>query len=132
MALAPSQPYTAPHSSSAMARPAVSVRAKPRSTSPSLGARSTAAGGVAPRRSSGGVATATEVSTIAVAYALLIGNAATPLIERITQPTPFGKGASIQARRQASYTLHPDYISREEAAAKTPKKRFLKNKPKKK
>ncbi|MBL8501964.1 MAG: RnfABCDGE type electron transport complex subunit D [Rhodocyclaceae bacterium] len=66
-----------------------------------------------------------------VMYAILIGNAATPLIERITQPTPFGKGPSILARRQGSYTLHPDYISREEAAAKTPKKRFLKNKPKK-
>jgi electron transport complex protein RnfD len=66
-----------------------------------------------------------------VMYAIFIGNAATPLIERITQPTPFGKGLSIRARRSASYTMHPDYISREEAAAKTPKKRFLKNKPKK-
>ncbi|MBZ0125636.1 MAG: RnfABCDGE type electron transport complex subunit D, partial [Rhodocyclaceae bacterium] len=65
-----------------------------------------------------------------VMYAILIGNAATPLIERITQPTPFGKGASIRTRKSASYTLHPDYISREEASAKTPKKRFFKNKPK--
>lgn len=65
-----------------------------------------------------------------VMYAILIGNAATPLIERVTQPTPFGKGVSIQARKSASYTLHPDYISREEAGAKTPKKRFLKNKGK--
>jgi len=65
-----------------------------------------------------------------VMYAILIGNAATPLIERITQPTPFGKGAAIRARKSASYTLHPDYISREEAGAKTPKKRFFKNKPK--
>ncbi len=66
-----------------------------------------------------------------VMYAILIANAATPLIEQITQPTPFGKGASIRAGRSASYTLHPDYISREEAAAKTSKKRFFKNKPKK-
>jgi len=66
-----------------------------------------------------------------VMYAILIGNAATPLIERVTQPTPFGKGASIRARKTATYTLHPDYISREEASAKTPKKRFFKNKPKK-
>ena len=65
-----------------------------------------------------------------VMYAILIGNAATPLIERITQPTPFGKGVSIRARKSASYTLHPDYISREEAGARTPKKRFFKNKPK--
>lgn len=66
-----------------------------------------------------------------VMYAILLANAATPLIEQITQPTPFGKGASIRAGRSATYTLHPDYISREEAAAKTSKKRFFKNKPKK-
>jgi len=66
-----------------------------------------------------------------VMYAILIANAATPLIEQITQPTPFGKSTSIRAGRSASYTLHPDYISREEAAAKTTKKRFFKNKPKK-
>ncbi len=66
-----------------------------------------------------------------VMYAILIANAATPLIEQITQPTPFGKGASIRAGRSATYTMHPDYISREEAAAKTSKKRFFKNKPKK-
>ena len=41
-----------------------------------------------------------------------------------------GKGVSIRARKSASYTLHPDYISREEAGARTPKKRFFKNKPK--
>jgi H+/Na+-translocating ferredoxin:NAD+ oxidoreductase subunit D len=66
-----------------------------------------------------------------VMYAILIGNAATPLIERFTQPTPFGKSGLGQARKTASYSLHPDYISREEAGAVTPKKRFLKNKPKK-
>ncbi len=66
-----------------------------------------------------------------VMYAILIGNAATPLIERITQPTPFGKGALGRPRRAGSYTLHPEYISREEANAAVPKKRFLKNKPKK-
>ncbi len=66
-----------------------------------------------------------------VMYAILIANAATPLIEQITQPTPFGKGGSIRAGRSTTYTLHPDYISREEAAAKTSKKRFFKNKPKK-
>lgn len=65
-----------------------------------------------------------------VMYAILIANAATPLIEQVTQPTPFGKGASIRTRRTASYTLHPDYISREEAAARPPKKRFLRNKAK--
>ena len=64
-----------------------------------------------------------------VMYAILIANAATPLIERITQPTPFGKSARA-ARRGASYPLHPGYISREEASAVTPKKRILKNKPK--
>ncbi|MBS1171789.1 MAG: rnfD [Proteobacteria bacterium] len=48
-----------------------------------------------------------------VMYAILIGNAATPLIEKVTQPTPFGKGAPRAARRTASYPLHPDYIPRE-------------------
>lgn len=48
-----------------------------------------------------------------VMYAILLGNAATPLIERYTQPTPYGKGAPGRARRAASYTLHPRYISRE-------------------
>ncbi len=68
-----------------------------------------------------------------VMYAILLGNAATPLIEKITQPTPFGKSALArlgQARRGASYPLHPGYISREEAHAVTPKKRILFNKPK--
>ncbi|MBI4984012.1 MAG: RnfABCDGE type electron transport complex subunit D [Rhodocyclales bacterium] len=65
-----------------------------------------------------------------VMYAILIGNAATPLIERVTQPTPFGKGV-LGKKRAASYDLTPDYISREEAAAVTPKKRFLRNKPRK-
>ena len=48
-----------------------------------------------------------------VMYAILLCNAATPLIERITQPTPFGKSASKKARRAASYPLHPGYISRD-------------------
>jgi electron transport complex protein RnfD len=68
-----------------------------------------------------------------VMYAILLGNAATPLIEKITQPTPFGKSALArlgQAKRGASYPLHPGYISREDAGAVTPKKRFLRNKPK--
>lgn len=65
-----------------------------------------------------------------VMYAILIGNAATPLLERITQPTPFGRSALRRGRKRASYPLHPGYISREEAAASTPKKRLLRNKPK--
>ena len=65
-----------------------------------------------------------------VMYAILIGNAATPLIERITQPTPFGKGVLGRARKGASYPLHPGYISREEDGAVTPKKKIMKNKPK--
>lgn len=65
-----------------------------------------------------------------VMYAILLGNAATPLIERITQPTPFGKSGLLRPKRTASYPLHPQYISREEASAVTPKKQFLKNKPK--
>ena len=35
-----------------------------------------------------------------------------------------------RARKGASYPLHPGYISREDAGAVTPKKRFLKDKPK--
>ncbi len=65
-----------------------------------------------------------------VMYAILLGNAATPLIERITQPTPFGKSGLLRPKRSASYPLHPQYISREEANAEAPKKQFLKNKPK--
>ena len=65
-----------------------------------------------------------------VMYAILIGNAATPLIEQITQPTPFGKSAmGKQKRRGASYPLNPGYISREDDAAVTPKKRTFKTKP---
>ncbi len=60
-----------------------------------------------------------------VMYAILIGNAATPLIERISQPTPFGKGPFGKKKRAATYDLNPDYISREDAAAVTPKKRFF-------
>jgi len=63
-----------------------------------------------------------------VMYAILIGNAATPLIEQISQPTPFGKGK--KKPRGASYPLNPSYISREEDAAVTPKKHLVKNKPK--
>jgi electron transport complex protein RnfD len=48
-----------------------------------------------------------------VMYAILLGNAVTPLIEKVTQPTPFGKSASKKARRAASYPLHPGYISRD-------------------
>jgi electron transport complex protein RnfD len=66
-----------------------------------------------------------------VMYAILLGNAATPLIERITQPVPFGVSAARKARRSASYPLHPGYISREEASAVAPKKRIYRNKPKK-
>jgi electron transport complex protein RnfD len=68
-----------------------------------------------------------------VMYAILLGNAATPLIEKITQPTPFGKHAlaGFGRRKSASYALHPGYISREDAGAVTPQKRFLTNKPKK-
>ncbi|MBL8486865.1 MAG: RnfABCDGE type electron transport complex subunit D [Rhodocyclaceae bacterium] len=65
-----------------------------------------------------------------VMYAILIGNAATPLIERITQPTPFGVGEARKARRAGTYPLHPSYISREEAGASAPKKRIFRNKPK--
>ena len=66
-----------------------------------------------------------------VMYAILIGNAATPLIERITQPVPFGKSkvSGAPRRRGASYPLTPGYISREEAAAVTPKKKIFKHKP---
>ena len=65
-----------------------------------------------------------------VMYAILIGNAATPLIERVTQPRPFGHAGLRRPRRGASYPLHPDYISREEAGATTPDRRVLPNKPK--
>ena len=64
-----------------------------------------------------------------VMYAILIGNAATPLIEQITQPTPFGKGGMGKPKRGATYPLNPNYISREDAGAVTPKRKFLKNKP---
>jgi electron transport complex protein RnfD len=64
-------------------------------------------------------------------YAILIGNAASPLIERVTQPVPFGRSVFNRARKRATYPLNPGYISREESGAVTPKKRFLRNKPKK-
>ncbi len=66
-----------------------------------------------------------------VMYAILIANAASPLIERVTQPTPFGKSAMGRTRKGATYPLNPGYISREDASAVTPKKRFLPKKPKK-
>ncbi len=66
-----------------------------------------------------------------VMYAILLANAASPLIEKITQPVPFGRGVLDRARKRASYPLNPGYISREEAGAVTPKKRFLPKKPKK-
>ncbi|MDP2808539.1 MAG: RnfABCDGE type electron transport complex subunit D [Rhodocyclaceae bacterium] len=66
-----------------------------------------------------------------VMYAILIANAASPLIERITQPVPFGRGSLGRLRKRATYPLNPGYISREEASAVTPKKRLLRNKPKK-
>lgn len=66
-----------------------------------------------------------------VMYAILIGNAASPLIERITQPTPFGKGVIGKLKRKgATYPLTPGYISREDAGAVTPKRKIMKNKPK--
>lgn len=68
-----------------------------------------------------------------VMYAILIGNAASPLLEKITQPVPFGKGVLARlgkTRRGASYPLHPTYLSREDVGAVTPKKRILFNKPK--
>lgn len=65
-----------------------------------------------------------------VMYAILLANAASPLIERITQPTPFGKSGLLRPRKSATYALTPEYISREEANAVTPSKRFLKHKPK--
>jgi len=48
-----------------------------------------------------------------VMYAILIANAATPLIERITQPTTFGKGVFGKVMRKTSYPLTPVYISRD-------------------
>ena len=65
-----------------------------------------------------------------VMYAILIANAASPLIEKITQPVPFGRGV-LNRHKRATYPLNPGYISREEASAVTPKKRFLPKKPKK-
>ena len=61
-----------------------------------------------------------------VMYAILLGNAASPLIERITQPLTFGRGVPKRGRESAS-----GYVSRTDANAAIPKKRFLRNKPKK-
>ena len=65
-----------------------------------------------------------------VMYAILLGNAATPLIERVSQPVPFGKGVLNRRQKGATYPLHPEYISREESNAVAPKKIIMKNKPK--
>lgn len=46
-----------------------------------------------------------------VMYAILIANAATPLIEKVTQPTPFGKGAFGKVVRKASYPLTPEVLT---------------------
>jgi electron transport complex protein RnfD len=61
-----------------------------------------------------------------VMYAILIANAASPLIEKITQPITFGRGAPGRSREGS-----PGYVSRTDANAAIPKKRFLLNKPKK-
>jgi electron transport complex protein RnfD len=50
-----------------------------------------------------------------VMYAILIANAASPLIEKITQPVPFGRGVLDRVKKRATYPLNPGYISREEA-----------------
>ncbi len=65
-----------------------------------------------------------------VMYAILLGNAVSPLIERISQPMPFGKGVLDKRQKGATYPLHPSYISREEHNAVAPKKIILKHKPK--
>lgn len=52
-----------------------------------------------------------------VMYAILIANAVTPLIERVTQPTPFGKGILKRPRKTAAYPLTPEYLSKEESDA---------------
>jgi electron transport complex protein RnfD len=61
-----------------------------------------------------------------VMYAILIANAASPLIEKVTQPVTFGRGAPGRSREGT-----PGYVSRTDANAAIPKKRFLRNKPKK-
>lgn len=43
-----------------------------------------------------------------IMYAILIGNAATPLIERITQPRPFGRGKRGQVQRAAPFAAAID------------------------
>lgn len=52
-----------------------------------------------------------------VMYAILIANAVTPLLERVTQPTPFGKGIMKKPRRNAVYPLTPKYLSKEDSDA---------------
>ena len=61
-----------------------------------------------------------------VMYAILIGNATSPLIERITQPITFGRGAPGRSRAGTV-----GYVSRTDANAPIPKKRIFFNKPKK-
>lgn len=66
-----------------------------------------------------------------VMYAILFANAATPLIEKISQRRVFGTGGSDKhMRKGATYPLHPGYISREEHSAVTPEKVIMKHKPK--
>lgn len=43
-----------------------------------------------------------------VMYAILIANAAAPLIERVTQPTPFGKSGKVKGKRGAAFPLEPE------------------------
>ncbi|WP_228384573.1 RnfABCDGE type electron transport complex subunit D [Rhodocyclus gracilis] len=63
-----------------------------------------------------------------VMYAILIGNASMPLIERISQPTPFGKGVFNRQKRPASFTLDPDFIAPEITRAPTRTSRFSRKK----
>lgn len=52
-----------------------------------------------------------------VMYAILIGNAAAPLIERITQPTPFGRSGKVKGRRGAAFPLQPENLPPPAAAS---------------
>ncbi|MGE5384431.1 MAG: RnfABCDGE type electron transport complex subunit D [Betaproteobacteria bacterium] len=55
-----------------------------------------------------------------VMYAILIANAAAPLIERVTQPTPFGKDAKAgKVKRRTVFPLVPENVARTEAQVET-------------
>lgn len=55
-----------------------------------------------------------------VMYAILIGNTVTPLIERITQPRPFGKGTKAgQPQGRKVFPLVPEGVARKEAPVET-------------